>query len=167
MVNDNELPCLCDTANIIPSPMKLISVHDDYNRFNLSPENVQVGDVVHVELTGKEYIVTDIDKLNDESGYDIYGTNSSLVYKPSNTSSWKWSSTSDHAKISVGNSISDLEEEIKMLKENMNRKLNITMLHGCRSCGAKFDVDINKPVFCCPACGTAYVIGKVQLNSTY
>lgn len=67
----------------------------------------------------------------------------------------------------VTDSFSNIREELNNLKENMNRKLNITMLHGCRNCGAKIDVDINKPVFCCKYCGTSYVIGTVQQNSTY
>lgn len=70
-------------------------------------------------------------------------------------------------KDSVGDSINDLEAEIKMLKENMSRQLNITMLHGCRNCGGRVNVDINKPVFHCPYCGTPYLIGTAQINSTY
>lgn len=58
-------------------------------------------------------------------------------------------------------------DELNTLRENMNRKLNISMLHGCRNCGAKMDIDINKPVFHCKYCGTTYVIGNVQQNSTY
>lgn len=60
-----------------------------------------------------------------------------------------------------------LEDEIDQLKETINKKLNITMLHGCRNCGAKIDCDIDKPVFHCKYCGTTYVIGNVQINSTY
>lgn len=69
--------------------------------------------------------------------------------------------------ITVTDSFENIHEELDKLKENMNRKLNITMLHGCRNCGAKIDVDINKPVFHCKYCGTSYVIGTVQQNSTY
>lgn len=60
-----------------------------------------------------------------------------------------------------------IEAELAELKATMNRKLNITMLNGCRSCGAKVKVDIDRPVFCCPYCGTTYIIGAVQQNSTY
>lgn len=63
--------------------------------------------------------------------------------------------------------IDNIKDELKKIKENMNRKLNITMLHGCRNCGAKIDVEINKPIFHCKYCGTTYVIGTVQQNSTY
>ena len=70
--------------------------------------------------------------------------------------------------INIGyNTIDNIKDELKQLKENMNRKLNITMLHGCRNCGAKIDVEINKPIFHCKYCGTTYVIGTVQQNSTY
>lgn len=69
--------------------------------------------------------------------------------------------------VTAQDSINEMEKELNKLKENMNRQLNITMLHGCRNCGAKMDVDINKPVFYCKYCGTSYVIGTVQQNSTY
>lgn len=69
--------------------------------------------------------------------------------------------------ISPNGDTARLEEEIEKLKENMNRKLNITMLHGCRNCGGQVEVDIDKPIFCCKYCGTSYVIGTVQQNSTY
>ena len=70
--------------------------------------------------------------------------------------------------VNIGyNTIDNIKDELKQLKENMNRKLNITMLHGCRNCGAKIDVEINKPIFHCKYCGTTYVIGTVQQNSTY
>ena len=61
----------------------------------------------------------------------------------------------------------NIQEELNTLRENINRKLNISMLHGCKNCGAKMDVDINKPIFHCKYCGTNYVIGTVQQNSTY
>ena len=67
----------------------------------------------------------------------------------------------------VSDTFDEMKKELDNLKTNMNRKLNITMLHGCRNCGAKMDVDINKPVFCCKYCGTSYVIGTVHQNSTY
>ena len=60
-----------------------------------------------------------------------------------------------------------IEAELDELKVTINRKLNITMLNGCRSCGAKVKVNIDRPVFCCPYCGTTYIIGAVQQNSTY
>ena len=69
--------------------------------------------------------------------------------------------------IHSGASVDDLEDKIDQLKETINKKLNITMLHGCRNCGAQIDCDIDKPVFHCKYCGTTYVIGNVQINSTY
>ncbi len=67
----------------------------------------------------------------------------------------------------VTDGFSEMKEELDKLKESMNRKLNITMMHGCRNCGAQLELDIDKPVIHCKHCGTAYVIGQLQLHSTY
>ena len=94
-------------------------------------------------------------------------TSNNIPYNGNTT--WSYSTTTDihDQNISVQSSFEEMKRELEKMKENMTRQLNVTMLHGCRNCGAKMDVDINKPIFHCKYCGTSYVIGTVQQNSTY
>lgn len=67
----------------------------------------------------------------------------------------------------VSDTFDEMKKELDNLKANMNRKLNVTMMHGCRNCGAQLELDIDKPVVHCKYCGQTYVIGTIQLNSRY
>ena len=96
-------------------------------------------------------------KLNNDASYHIYAADKAI-----NTISY------DDRKFKIhDNNTDELRNKISELEKNINRQLNITMLHSCRSCGAKLDCDINKPVFHCKYCGSTYIIGNVQQNSTY
>lgn len=59
----------------------------------------------------------------------------------------------------------NLEEEIKKIWSRLNR--TISFVHNCKNCGAKLEIDENKPVFCCKYCGSTYLLGAVQPNSRY
>lgn len=64
----------------------------------------------------------------------------------------------------VGNTY-NLEEEIKKIWSRLNR--TVSLVHNCKNCGAKLEIDENKPVFCCKYCGSTYLLGAVQPNSRY
>ena len=160
--------------NIDPTITYKSSVPTENDLYTLAADDLDLGSVVRVESNGNTYMLISPVHSDSPRGWSLISTTTSdsmTITSPSSPAYLKdnnWgTSTISAGKISVGDSISDLESEIKMLKENMTRQLNITMLHGCRNCGARIDVDINKPVFYCKYCGTSYVIGTVQMNSTY
>lgn len=113
----------------------------------------------------KFYRITDDYPSTEQQMRSI--TSNRIPYEGNST--WNYSTTTDihDQNISVQSSFEEMKKELEKMKENMTRQLNVTMLHGCRNCGAKIEVDINKPVFCCKYCGTSYVIGTVHQNSTY
>lgn len=147
---------------------------DDLYKLNID-DNIDTGDIIMVEETGGKYMLVNPIYINSSKGWSLISqtaSNSMTITPPSSTTYLNdndWTSTISSENTILNNSIAinDLESEIKMLKENMNRQLNITMLHGCRNCGAKMDVDINKPIFYCKYCGTSYAIATVQMYSTY
>lgn len=51
---------------------RLVTVNTDTDRFLLTSNDVQLGDTVKVISTDKMYLVTDINKLSSEDGYQIY-----------------------------------------------------------------------------------------------
>lgn len=59
----------------------------------------------------------------------------------------------------------NLEEEIKRIWSRLNR--TVSLVHNCKNCGAKLEIDENKPIFHCKYCGSTYLLGAVQPNSTY
>ena len=147
---------------------------DDLYKLDDIDDNVNTGDIIIVNETGDEYMLVNPVYINSSRGWSLISqteSNSMTITSPSSPAYLKnndWeTSTISTGEVTLSDSINDLESEIKMLKENMTRQLNITMLHGCRNCGARVDVDINKPVFHCKYCGTSYIIGTVQMNSTY
>ena len=63
---------------------------------------------------------------------------------------------------------SEQQSTIDRLTDTINKNLNISMMHGCRCCGAHIkEVDINKPIFHCEYCGATYIIGTVHQGSVY
>lgn len=60
---------------------RMITVTDDTARFNLSVNDVQLGDTVCVNSTKLMYMVIDENKLNSENGYQVYsaGTASKAI----------------------------------------------------------------------------------------
>lgn len=120
--------------------------------------------------TSTKPVVTSItrsayERLDDKKGSylildDKAITSNSINYTPS---TW----TTSFSAPTVADDFDEMKEELNKLKESMNRKLNVTMMHGCRNCGAQLELDIDKPVVHCKHCGTAYVIGQLQLHSTY
>lgn len=60
---------------------RMITVTDDTARFNLTVNNVQLGDTVYVNSTKLMYIVIDQNELNSENGYQVYsaGTASKAI----------------------------------------------------------------------------------------
>lgn len=120
--------------------------------------------------TNTKPVVTSItrsayERLDDKKGSylildDQAITSNSINYTPS---TW----TTSFKSPTVTDGFNEMKEELNKLKESMNRKLNVTMMHGCRNCGAQLELDIDKPVVHCKHCGTAYVIGQLQLHSTY
>ena len=146
---------------------------DDLYKLDID-DDINIYDIIKVEETGGDYMLINPVHINSSEGWSLISqttSNSMTITSPSSPAYLKdnnWeTSTISSGKVTLGDSINDLESEIKMLKENMTRQLNITMLHGCRNCGAKMDVDINKPIFHCKYCGTSYAIGTVQMYSTY
>lgn len=51
---------------------RLVRVTDDDARFALTTDDIQLGDTVKVQSTGKMYYVVDESKLNEEAGYEPY-----------------------------------------------------------------------------------------------
>ena len=56
-------------------------------------------------------------------------------------------------------------EEIKEIWARLNR--TVSLVHNCQNCGAKLEIEENKPVFHCKYCGSTYLIGAVQPHSRY
>ena len=61
--------------------------------------------------------------------------------------------------------INRLQNLLNEVTDRMNRTVKI--IHNCRNCGAKLEVPENSGVFHCKYCGTAYVLGAIQVRSTY
>lgn len=61
---------------------RLVPVTNDAARFALTTDDIQKGDTVKVEETGKMYFVIDDSKLNSEDGYSVYtaGTATSVPW---------------------------------------------------------------------------------------
>lgn len=55
---------------------RCVIVENDAARFDLTSEDVQVGDTVKVVTDNKMYYVKDIESLFDENGYEIYSSGS-------------------------------------------------------------------------------------------
>lgn len=66
---------------------RVVQVKDDTARFQLTSEQVQLGDTVKVLSNGKMYIVIDEDKLNVDAGY--------MEYASGSASSVPWSGITD------------------------------------------------------------------------
>lgn len=60
---------------------------------------------------------------------------------------------------------SKLDEEIEKIWERLNK--TVTLVHNCANCGARLEVEENKPIIHCKYCGSTYLVGAVQPNSTY
>lgn len=71
--------------------------------------------------------------------------------------------TSGWDSISDGNN--SLKEELQKIWDRLNR--TVSLVHNCKNCGAKLEIDENKPIFHCKYCGSTYIIGAVQPNSVY
>ena len=59
----------------------------------------------------------------------------------------------------------DILSEIEQIWERLNK--TVSLVHNCSNCGAKLDIEENHPIFHCKYCGSTYIIGSVQPNSTY
>ena len=70
-------------TNLPPSVIERMSiVKDDTERFALTKDKVQDGDVVKVKSSGLIYYVVDDDKLNEDAGYEVFtvGTAASVPW---------------------------------------------------------------------------------------
>ena len=61
---------------------RCVVVTDDTARYELTPEDVQLGDTVKVNDTGMMYFVVDVSKLHEDGGYEVYsaGTASNVAW---------------------------------------------------------------------------------------
>ena len=59
----------------------------------------------------------------------------------------------------------NLTDEIDKIWERLNK--TVSLIHNCQNCGARLDIEENHPIFHCKYCGSTYIIGSVQPNSTY
>lgn len=57
---------------------------------------------------------------------------------------------------------------VNMLNELTNKvNRTVSMVHNCRQCGAKLEIEENKPIFHCKYCGTTYIVGAINVNAIY
>lgn len=73
-------------------------------------------------------------------------------------------------EITLLNPSESMQDEIKELKEKLqelSQVKKISLVHNCVNCGARLDVEENKPVFHCKYCGSTYIIGPQQILSAY
>ena len=78
---------------------RCVVVASDTERFALTSDNVQVGDTIKVNDTGKMYFVVDADQLSTEDGYEVYTAGSA--------SSVSWSGVTDAPSTLAGYGITD------------------------------------------------------------
>ena len=67
--------------------------------------------------------------------------------------------------VSFGGENNNIYSEIKQIWERLNK--TVSLIHNCQNCGARLDIEENHPIFHCKYCGSTYIIGSVQPNSTY
>ena len=58
-----------------------------------------------------------------------------------------------------------LDDEIKKIWERLNK--TVSLVHNCANCGARLELEEHKQIVNCKYCGSTYIIGAVQPNSTY
>lgn len=95
---------------------------------------------------------------------------SKLTITPEETMTWLDPNTLGKIEIPQGfAAITDgnnsLKDELQKIWDRLNR--TVSLVHNCKNCGAKLEVDEKKPIFHCKYCGSTYIIGAVQPNSTY
>ena len=56
-----------------------------------------------------------------------------------------------------------LAEQLKEIWNRLNK--TVSLVHNCANCGARLEVEENKPIIHCKYCGSTYLVGAVQPNS--
>lgn len=59
----------------------------------------------------------------------------------------------------------NVTDEIDKIWKRLNK--TVSLVHNCQNCGARLEIEENHPIFHCKYCGSTYIIGSVQPNSTY
>lgn len=86
----------------------------------------------------------------NNSSYSLTGETGTITFNPSDY---------------VTSAVNPLEEKLKELEARMNR--TVSLVHNCKLCGATLEIDEHKQIVYCKYCGGTYLVGTVQLNSTY
>ena len=89
----------------------------------------------------------------------------------SNTGGWTTSPIAEtttatiHADKITSSNGTNVQDELKQIWDRLNK--TVSLVHNCANCGARLEVEENKPVIHCKYCGSTYLVGSVQLNSHY
>lgn len=147
--------------------------------FSCTAEGITINKPLLNKLTGYEAKVPDYIKEGTVLEYqgkpvtdtvNITTSGATWTYVPEVTTTNKIEISPSKLQIvggldAIANGDSALEREIKKIWDRLNK--TVSLVHNCKNCGAKLEVDEKKPIFHCKYCGSTYIIGAIQPNSTY
>jgi len=106
---------------------RCVVVANDEARFALTTENIQLGDTVKVEASGKMYFVKDASQLSSEAGYEVY-TAGSATEVPWSGVTGKPTDVKSFAADAVSTAdVTETAEAGKLLKANADGKLDASI----------------------------------------